>query len=80
MRDWLVHHSGNGQFALREGPWKLIVPLSAETNRQGEGDAPQLFHLGRDPGETRDLAAQEPERVAKLTRRLEEIRSRPGRA
>lgn len=76
VRDSLVHHSGNGQFALRDGPWKLIVPLPPETGRKGEGGAPQLFHLGRDLSETEDLAAREPERVARMTRRLEEIRNR----
>lgn len=74
VRDSLVHHSGSGQFAFREGPWKLILPLPPETRRKSEGDVPQLFHLGRDPGETNDAAAREPARVARMTRRLEEIR------
>ena len=36
----------------REGPWKYIHKL-----------APELYHTGRDPGETEDLARAEPARV-----------------
>lgn len=33
--------------------------------------APQLFHLGKDPGETDDLASREPARAARMLRALE---------
>ncbi len=45
--------------AIRDGDWKLL--------RRGEGD-PMLFDLARDPVESRDLAAEEPERVQELMR------------
>lgn len=48
---------------LVDGPWKLL------TTSRGER---LLFDLARDPGETTDLALQEPERVAHLAARLEE--------
>ena len=37
--------------------------------RSGEydGSAPQLYDLGRDAGETENLAAREPDTVARLT-------------
>lgn len=56
--------------AVREGDWKLIV--------QGEGEAApvELFHLASDPGETRNLAAAEPDRVQHLRRRLAEVSAR----
>jgi arylsulfatase A-like enzyme len=44
--------------ALRRGDWKLLM-LAPEFR-------PQLFHLGRDVGEARDLAGEEPA----LTREL----------
>ncbi|MBM4061451.1 MAG: sulfatase [Planctomycetes bacterium] len=45
------------QRAIRQGKWKLVTI----------GDAkPQLFDLERDVGESKDLAADEPEVVAKL--------------
>lgn len=37
----------------------------------GPPPPPQLFHLGDDPGETRDLAAAEPARVARMLAGLE---------
>jgi arylsulfatase A-like enzyme len=48
--------------ALRRGPWKLI--------RDGETGAMQLFHLERDPGETRDLSAEEPAMAHGLSTQL----------
>ncbi|MCW5891719.1 MAG: sulfatase [bacterium] len=47
---------------LFEGSWKLI------TTSRGEK---KLFDLARDPGETRDLGAEEPDRLAAMSRRLE---------
>ncbi len=44
------------QFAVREGPWKLVV------HRNGKG----LFNLDDDLGETRDLSSKYPERVASM--------------
>lgn len=50
--------------ALRQGPWKLVwravLPAKVE-----------LFHLGDDPSESRDLAAAEPERVKELQARIQ---------
>jgi arylsulfatase len=46
------------QAALREGHWKI---------HRGRGDETwQLFNLAEDPGEARDLAAVQPERVTAL--------------
>jgi arylsulfatase A-like enzyme len=42
--------------AVRQGDWKLVVLDEEGANRQ------ELFNLADDPGEARDLAAQEPER------------------
>lgn len=55
----------NGR-AMREGPWKLMV---------GGKGAPQgqvgLYHLGDDPGEQKNLAADHPKRVAAMREALE---------
>jgi len=45
------------QWAVREGDWKLMS--------MGDGPA-QLFHLRRDVGESTDLSAAEPARVASM--------------
>jgi arylsulfatase A-like enzyme len=54
--------------AVRQGKWKLI--------EAGDGPkaAPQLYNLADDLGETRNLAAKEPARVAELSQLLESIR------
>jgi arylsulfatase/arylsulfatase A len=61
--------------AIRQGPWKLHVRSGPR-----ELDPPLLFHLDDDPGESRDLAADQPEVVARLRarlrRRAEEIGAR----
>jgi len=44
-----------------EGPWKLILP------KQG---APELYNLRDDPHETKNLAGQQPERVARLKKAI----------
>jgi arylsulfatase A-like enzyme len=50
---------GGAKFAVREGDWKLVG---------GETGATQLFNLAVDVGENKDLAAAQPEMVARLSR------------
>ena len=89
-RKTLVSHSVSGHFAIREGPWKLCLaggsggwsaPKEKAAKEQGLPPM-QLFHLGDDPGERRNLVAEHPERVASLLRTLDEEvrrgRSTPG--
>lgn len=74
--------------ALRVGNWKLILqPGEADANAKGKSkgkaknkgkDAQSaepvaLYDLAADPGETTNLAAREPERVAELRETLEEL-------
>jgi arylsulfatase A-like enzyme len=70
----MIHHSSNGQFAVRKGKWKLVMP-------RGEGTA-ALFDLDADIGETKNLAAQAPEVTERLTKLLTDAvlqgRSTPG--
>ena len=65
-RDELVLQNNNqAPLALRSGSWKLI------TRPNGE---PELYDLASDLSETKDLAADQPERVAQLMARLNAIR------
>lgn len=48
--------------SITEYPWKLIYDL-----KKNKG---ALYNLERDPGETRDIAAEQPERAAELGRHL----------
>jgi arylsulfatase A-like enzyme len=52
-------------FAARSQDWKLVQPLGAGDKWDGK-TAFQLYDMAHDPLELHDLAAQEPERVAKL--------------
>ena len=54
----LFWRSGGGvKFAVREGDWKLVG---------GENGGVQLFNLAADVGESKDLAAEQPEVLARL--------------
>ena len=54
---WRDGGSKANKWAIRQGPWKLV--------RQG-ASAPELYALSTDIGETKDLAAEKPEIVARL--------------
>jgi len=81
VRDSIVHHSGDGMFAVRSGRWKLILgrgsggftPPRRVKPKEGE-PAGQLYDLVDDPAETINRYGSKPEVVAGLTRRLERIR------
>lgn len=47
------------QWAIRHGDWKLV-------KARGGGPKPELYHLGKDPFESKDLAAEQPETVQTL--------------
>jgi arylsulfatase A-like enzyme len=91
IREATVHHSIDGSFAIRQGPWKLILcPDSGGWSepRPGSDEAlllppVQLYNLAQDPGERRNVQAARPEIVARLTRLLKryvsEGRSTPGK-
>jgi len=89
QRESLVSHSIGGYFAIREGAWKLaLCPGSGGWSDPRPGKEPagsppiQLFNLDDDLGETKNLQAEHPEIVAKLTTKLETLvangRSTPG--
>ena len=71
-----------GRLALREGRWKYIEPSQGQrrnvnTNTELANDpAPQLYDLETDLGETKNLAAAQPERVKAMAARLATIRNR----
>jgi len=65
-----TNQGGKPAGAIRDGDWKLIEHY--------ETGYCELFHLGRDPGETTDLGAEEPARVADLRGKLEKWRRDMG--
>ncbi len=70
-----------GGSVLREGKWLYIEPKSGPAVLKDTGietaasSEPQLYNLENDIGETCNLAAEHPERIAKMQARLEEIRN-----
>ncbi len=82
VRDFAVHHSLWGVFAIRQGPWKMIphrgsggftFPKDIDVAKVG-GPAGQLYNLQEDPSETKNLWGQNPEVIERLETLLEEIK------
>jgi len=92
LREAVVHHSVNGSFAIRQKNWKLeLCPDSGgwsapRPGSKAAGDLPavQLYDLANDIGEQKNVQAQHPELVERLTKLLEKYvadgRSTPGTA
>ena len=83
IREYTVHHSVNGSFAIRKGDWKLILcpgsgGWSYPTPRQIKNDslelpAMQLYNLKDDIVEEKNLIAERPEKAAELKAALKKI-------
>ncbi len=74
-RTSLVSHSNMGEFAWRDGPWKLVYRMAEaklEPSR-GKPTVAELYHLGDDPGETENLASRHPDRVARMEKEFAEL-------
>lgn len=84
IREHAVSCSSGGVPALRRGAWKYIAaPGSGGGSRDGDPTQPvQLYNLADDLGETKNLAAARPKKVAEMKALLEELvaagRSTPG--
>jgi arylsulfatase A len=91
-RGAVVHHSADGFFALREGPWKLIFashsggwgkPKKEEAKALGLPPL-QLYNLATDLAEQHNVAEEHPDIVERMTAAMESIiangRSTPGPA
>lgn len=73
LRDAVVHQAANGQLAVRQGSWKLILPHAAR--------GAELYDLAADPAEATNLHEKRTDVVERLTALLakykREGRSRP---
>jgi arylsulfatase A-like enzyme len=78
-RDHLVEHAG--ALSLRQGSWKYIEPgkgakVLANTNTEtGNDPGGQLYNLADDPGETKNLAPDQPNRVKEMSALLQKLRA-----
>jgi arylsulfatase A-like enzyme len=88
IHEAIVHHSSDGTFGIRQGPWKLAMALGSHgfslpkdiQPKPGEPQG-QLYNLDDDPEEKNNLWLQKPVIVNRLTALLEKYkiagRSRP---
>ncbi len=85
VREFTVHHSASGRFAIRKGDWVFIDSPSGDDNQEPEwfkkergytlhGCPGELFNLRDDIAERRNLYREHPEIVAELSRLLDTIR------
>lgn len=91
LRGPVIHHSASGNFAIRDGKWKLnmfrgsggsLKPTFIEPTT-GEPQF-ELYNLEDDSGETTNLYFEHPEVVKRLKQKISEIiengRSTPGKS
>ena len=89
LRGPLMHHSGSGYFAIREGPWKLNLFRGSGGSLKPAFVQPkpgeplfELYNLQSDPGETADVYAQHVDVANRLkaiaTKIVRDGRSTPG--
>ncbi len=74
VRAPLINHGSSGRFAITDQQWKLVLPHKRNNV--------ELYDLATDPAEEHNIAAQHPERVASLRKKITAIvlngRSLPG--
>jgi arylsulfatase A len=75
----VINHSINGMFAIRDGKWKLVAGTGSGGRQHPKGKVDekpfQLFDLEADLAESKDVAADYPEIVERLTSELTAIRN-----
>lgn len=77
-REHFFYFMRNDLHAVRSGKWKLRHAI--DMGDDSDPDRLELFDLDADIGETRDLAADHPDVVAKLTAAMAKIRTALGDA
>jgi arylsulfatase A len=76
-RDAFFYYRGTQLYAARLGPWKahFLTRPAYGPGAIEPHDPPLLYHLGHDPAERFDLAAQNPDVVARIRAAVEKHRS-----
>ena len=82
VRESIIHQSGDGMLAIREGDWKYVEALGSggftepkRVEAQLGQPSGQLYNLSSDPGETKDLKKKNADKAKELAARLEKIRN-----
>jgi arylsulfatase A len=74
-RTTLVSHSNFGEFAYRDGPWKLVLRMGEPNleRSRGKPTVAELYNLDSDVGEQTDLAEERPEIVKRMKNDLKTL-------
>jgi arylsulfatase A-like enzyme len=74
-RTTLVSHSNVGEFAWRDGPWKLMFRMKDRDleRSRGKPTVVELYNLDSDVGERQDVSKQHPEIVQRMTSDLRRV-------
>jgi len=74
-RTTLVSHSNDGEFAYRDGSWKLVLRNRGPSLHECRGLARtmELYNLSADVGETNDLVSRHPDIVSRLKADLQVV-------
>lgn len=78
-----IVQQGMGGLAIRRGNWKFNPPhpgpAAHKTMRSGNLPKPQLFALGKDPGENDNLAAKNPDKLKELAEAFRKVAGKGGK-
>jgi arylsulfatase A-like enzyme len=76
-RPGVINHSASGFFAIRKGPWKLILANGSGGRQQPKGKSfgkpYHLYNLHDDPSETNNLIEEQADMAASLEREFNSI-------
>ncbi|MDB4713207.1 arylsulfatase [bacterium] len=76
-RPGVINHSASGTFAIRKGPWKLVLGDGSGGRQKPKGKAfgkpYHLYHLGDDPSEAHNLIEQKGEIAKEMEAEFEKI-------
>jgi arylsulfatase A-like enzyme len=81
-RSYVVSQALNNTLSVVQGDWKYIEPskgpkINKNTNIElGNDPNPQLYHLGKDPGETRNVAGANPQKLRELEILLKTVKGK----
>jgi arylsulfatase A-like enzyme len=73
-RNEFLYYRANGQLdGIRQGEWKLLLSGQNIWEKAQKKPETVLFHLTKDISEKTNLASEHPEKVAELTKRMNEL-------